>query len=188
TKGDSVAALAAGLVVEIGGQWRGHLHRQIEQKVLKDTYDRVIKVAEASGCRVDERAHQIYSEGFKGLGTKKDKVYAALAGLTPIQARAVEMYYEFVWPQRSLRFDISDELYDLGDQLTGSHQDADRALALLKGTHGDTKNYEDIAVQLNAAMKATAWGTGIGTDKETIFKLLRGLSAEERQAVRWAYK
>jgi len=47
------------------------------------------------------------------------------------QAKGLEIFYETKWPKRSLKLDIGDELYDLGDQITGSKQDYDRAMALL---------------------------------------------------------
>jgi hypothetical protein len=190
-KGDSVAALAAGLVESVRGQWQPRLGKMIEDKVLKSPFTTILAVAEASNPvpRLDQRAHKIYSEGFKGAGTHKDKVYEGLAGLTPVQAKGLEIFYETKWPKRSLKLDIGDELYDLGDQITGSKQDYDRAMALLKGAQPGTQGYYDsIAIQLNAAMKACAWGTGLGTDKQAIFSLMRGKTAEERQAIKWAYK
>jgi hypothetical protein len=187
---DSVAALAAGLVESIRGQWQPRLGKMIEEKVLRSPFDKILKVAEASGMNpsAEARARQIYVRGFKGAGTHKNEVYEGLKGMTPVQAKALEITYERIY-HRSLKLDISEELYDAGDQLTGSRQDYDQAMALLKGApKGSDAYYESIAVQLNAAMKATAWGTGWGTDKETIFKLMRGKTAEERQAIKWAYK
>src|SRR5262249_39332800 len=88
-KGDGAAALAAGLMARLGVTWRPRLHSRLEGKILKDHYSVVIAVANKSGISVEGKAADLRAS-FSGPGTKKDKVFAALQGLSPIQTRAIE--------------------------------------------------------------------------------------------------
>ena len=193
-KGDGAAALAAGLMARLGTQWAPRLHQRIEEKVLKDNWMVCIAVAnEMGGKRVQQISNDLHAS-FEGPGTKKDKIYAALAGLNKIQIRAVEFDYEltFGWP---LRAEMAEELYDLGEVLVGTTHDLQRGLALMDGARGvadlgsvNEAEMDAIAVQLDATMEATFLGTGAGTDEKELLKLLRGKSPAEIEAIKRAYQ
>ena len=68
----------AGLIVQLGEQWRPHITKEIETKVLGSADQLIIDVANATpGFKVDSHVTELIS-GFAGAGTNKDKVYGAL--------------------------------------------------------------------------------------------------------------
>jgi hypothetical protein len=104
-------------------------------------------------------------------GTDEDKIYQALAGLTPVQARAIRAHYQLRY-HRSLDEHLEDEMSDA--ELT-------RAQALLEGN----QTLADVAT-LYEAMHGGL--TGIGTDEDAIMLVLRNKTLEERTAIIAEYK
>lgn len=95
-------------------------------------------------------------------GTEEQNIYAALAGLTPIQATAVRGRY-------LQRYGLSLDEH-LKSELGGA--ELTRAKALLQGN----QTLADVSA-LHEAM------SGPGTDEDTIMQVLRNKTAAERQAI-----
>jgi hypothetical protein len=182
---DPVQALAAGLATRIRLQRQPEIVKAIEQEVnaLNSPNDLPLLVAigdkQTTGFKgkyfllADEIRVAV-----RGWGTDEQGVFKALAGLTPIQAKCIEIDYQMRYHE-NMRERLKDEL---DDTFSTSH-DWDKAQALLAGDKATVA-----AVELNDAMEGAFLGTGWGTDEDKIFQVLRGKSAEEIEAIKKAYK
>ena len=110
-------------------------------------------------------------EAMDQWGTDEDKIFRALAGLTPLQARAIRACYQAKF-HRSLDEHLDSEMS--GAEMT-------RAAALLEGN----QTVADVAT-LYEAMHGGL--TGIGTDEDAIMTVLRNKTPEEREAIVAEYK
>ncbi|RKH12574.1 hypothetical protein D7V97_08015 [Corallococcus sp. CA053C] len=182
---DAVQALAEGLAVRISGQRRKPLMEALEKEILaSDSLDRVRTVVEAQKPQFSFDALNIVGKVEQGVnytwGTDEQKIFDALANLTPIQGHYVELLYASRNDGENLRERLKSELDDF---FSTSTHDWDRAEALLSGNAAKAA-----AVELDDAMEGTFFGTGWGTDESAILTLLRGKTPEQIDAIKKAYK
>jgi hypothetical protein len=124
-------------------------------------------------------ADNVYRAGVDQVGTNEKGIFDALAGLTPIQGRAVELAYKRDF-KRDMRSDLKSELHDFFSSGSG---DYDRSIQLLEGNEAAS-----IAVELHQAMHETFLGTGWGTDNEKMHALMKGKTPVQVAAIRAEYK
>ena len=178
---DPIHAVAVGLRERIYSQRSGELKSRLESQVLDGDFHWTVleEVGRAYTSDFDagnraSRLHGAFYPGLTGLGTEEEEVFSALAGLNPVQAKAVRAAYQ----------DIYDESLD---SALASEMDTDgetnRARALLSGDQAIAD-----AAALHMAMEETWLGTGFGTEEDVIFRTLRNKSPEEIQAIVDAYK
>jgi len=194
--GDGAAAVAAGLIAQLGEQWQPRLFQRLETKILASSADIVLAVAnKMPGIRIAEVVNKL-KKSFEGSGTKdkENLIYSNLAGLSRIQMRAVEIMYE-AETGTALRDDMHSELNDLGERLWGTEHDWKRGDALMQNARSvaETQSVnrgviEAEVVALNPTMEGTFLGTGPGTDEAELLKHLRGKSPAEIAALRDAYR
>jgi hypothetical protein len=106
--------------------------------------------------------------GVTGWGTDEDKIYDNLTGLTPVQGRAVRAMYSQEH-KRDLDADLASEL------------DEDNALIRARAALEGDPVMETVGA-LNEAI------SGAGTDEETIMRMLRGKTAEQRERIVEEYR
>ncbi len=113
----------------------------------------------ASG-RYDLIANQLH-QAMDQWGTDEDSIFSALTGRTPAEITAIKDAYQRL-TQRTLEHDLRDEM---------SGSDLTRALRLL---NQGVLNTED---ELYLAMR------GAGTDEDTLFRVLNGLSGNRAEII-----
>ncbi|WP_147451515.1 hypothetical protein, partial [Corallococcus llansteffanensis] len=182
---DAVQALAEGLAVRISGQRRKPLMEALEKEILASSdLDRVRTVVDAQKPQFSADALNIVGKVEQGVnhtwGTDEQKIFDALANLTPLQGHYVELLYASRNGGENLRERLKSELDDF---FSTSTHDWDKAEALLSGNAAKAA-----AVELDDAMEGTFLGTGLGTDEERILTLLRGKTPEQIDAIKKAYK
>ena len=136
-----------------------------------------IGTEQTSGFNAAELANKVHT-AVDRIGTDEDAIYDALANLTPIQSRAIRGAYQEM-------FDTSID-DDLEGDLSGRELERAQALMNADQTRADV-------MALRQAMKGNWEGydlgiTGIGTDDDTIHSVMRGKTAEQRQAIRDQYR
>ena len=104
-------------------------------------------------------------------GTDEDKIYAALAHLTPLQAKALRARYQTRY-HRSLDEHLESEM---------SGAELGRAKALLEGNQ-TVADVETLYEAMHGGL------TGWGTDEDAIMQVLRGKSDAERKAIMEEYE
>lgn len=182
---DAVQALAEGLAVRIAGQRRKPLMEALEKEILASSdLDRVRTVVEAQKPQFSADALNIVGKVEQGVnhtwGTDEQKIFDALANLTPLQGHYVELLYASRNGGENLRERLKSELDDF---FSTSTHDWDKAEALLSGNAAKAA-----AVELDDAMEGTFLGTGLGTDENAILTLLRSKTPEQIEAIKKAYK
>ncbi|HEX8665140.1 MAG TPA: hypothetical protein VF744_14040, partial [Beijerinckiaceae bacterium] len=182
--GDRIEAVAAGLMSRIAGQRRPEILRRIEAAVLASSdHGRMMTAASTANesfnpAKLRSICHDLRA-AFTGPGTEEPDVFKALQGLTALEGKLVEWKYEDMYHE-PLRQRLDSEL---NDWATWSSHDIDRANAMLEG-----RNAEAIAVELDQAMHGTWNGLGVGTDNDTIMRVLRNKSPSEIAEIRRAYR
>lgn len=171
---NAIAAVAAATRIRLHRQRVPAITESLRGDVLSLPYDQwrllnLIGEAQRPGFHAEQVRSELYEAmhgGLTGAGTDEDRVYRALAGLTPEQARAVRAVY-----RRRHGVELDD---DIGSEFSGSEET--RARALLSG---------DQAVADAAALYDAMHGglTGLGTDEALIMSTLRNKSPEERQRI-----
>ncbi len=183
---DPIGAVAVGIRERIYRQRAGELKGRLESMVLDGSFG----VSGRAHVAVLEKVGQAYTPGFNawdratrlhaafypgitGLGTEEDQVFSALAGLNPVQAKAVRLAYQTEYGE-SLESALRSEMSSGGE--------INRATALLSGNQAAAD-----AAALHMAMDETFLGTGWGTDRDVIMTTLRNKTPEQIEAIRAAY-
>jgi len=167
---DAVGAVAAGMRIRVKLTRKPGLIQWFKSEVMGLPDDRWpllgwVGNAENPAFNVTVIASEVHA-AMDQWGTEEDNIFKALAGLTPIQARAVRARYKTRYG-RSLDEHLDSEMS--GSQL-------DRAQALLEGD----PTVADVATLYDAM-------SGAGTDEDAIMQVLRGKTAEQRAAIVAAY-
>jgi hypothetical protein len=171
-KGNPLVAVATGIRLRLYGQRKPGLIDTFNKKIIdapNSEWESVAKIGMAE--RSDFDAMKIASEAHAAMdqwGTEENRIYTALASLTPIQAAAVRKCYVAEEYGSDLDADLASELSD--DEL-------DRAKALLAGDQTEA----DVSA-LHYAIE------GWGTDEKTIMSVLRNKSPEERKKILERYQ
>ncbi len=169
--GNSIAAVGKGLLSKITNEHSPQMTKKFTKELEGKPYtewDKLEMIAKrinpsfSAGHRVKE-LYAAMKGGIFGAGTDEDRVYAALAGLSPFEVLVVKHLYQYDYGA-SLEAHIKDEF-------SGSEED--RALALM-----ESNAVKADAAALHEAMKGGL--TGWGTDEDAIMKALRGKTEEER--------
>lgn len=178
---DPIYAVAVGIRERIYSQRSGELKSRLENLVLNGDFDwsvlEEIGRAYTPDFDAGKRASQLHGAfypGITGLGTEEEEVFSALAGLNPVQVKAVRERYHNVYGE-TLDAALASEMDTDGER--------NRARALLSGNQSNAD-----AAALHMAMEETWLGTGIGTEEDVIFRTLRNKSPEEIQAIVDAYR
>lgn len=172
---DSIGAVAAGMRMRVRTTRKPGLIDWMKSEVMKlpdDKWQLMGRIgnAEKPPFNVVALASDLF-HAMDQWGTDEDKIYGALAGLTPIQSRALRARYQYRY-HRSLDEHLNDEMS--GAELT-------RAEALLEGN----QTAADVAT-LYEAMHGGL--TGLGTDEDAIMSVLRNKTKEERDAIIEEYR
>ncbi len=178
---DPIYAVAVGIRERIYSQRSGELKSRLENLVLNGDFDwsvlEEIGRAYTPDFDAGKRASQLHGAfypGITGLGTEEEEVFSALAGLNPVQVKAVRERYHYAYGE-TLDAALASEMDTDGER--------NRARALLSGNQSNAD-----AAALHMAMEETWLGTGIGTEEDVIFRTLRNKSPEEIQAIVDAYR
>ena len=174
---DSLGAVAAGLRHRLAAEQRQTLIEDMRREVLAKPDAEAenleqIGAAETDGfsaARIGDELYQAMFGGVTGWGTDEERIYSNLTGLTPVQGRAVRAMYATDHPGRNLDADLASEL------------DADNALIRARAALDGDVVMETVGA-LNEAM------SGPGTDEDTIMRVLRGKTPEQRAAITEAYR
>ncbi len=172
---DALGAVAAGLRYRVSGEERGKLVEKLRAEVMAKPYseaDNLEEIAQAenlgfSATTIADNCYNAMFGGVTGWGTDEDKIFANLSGLSPLAGRAVRATYNQDH-KRDLDADLKSELG--GGELL-------RAQGALNG---------DVVTEAVGALHEAM--DGLGTDEDTIMKMLRGKSEEERAAIKAEYR
>jgi len=172
---DSIGAVAAGMRMRVRTTRKPGLIDWMKSEVIKlpdEKWQLMGRIgnAEKPPFNVVALASDLF-HAMDQWGTDEDKIYGALAGLTPIQSRALRARYQYRY-HRSLDEHLDSEMG--GAELT-------RAEALLAGN----QTAADVAT-LYEAMHGGL--TGLGTDEDAIMLVLRNKTKEERDAIIEEYR
>ncbi len=173
---DTIGAVAAGLKFRLAAQQKRPLIDALKTEVMgkpdsdAENLER-IGIAQTSGFSAERIADRLYDAMFGGVtgwGTDEDKIYTNLSGLTALQGRAVRAMYKLS--------DYGDLDSDLASEL-----DSDNALVRARAALNGDPVMETVGA-LNEAM------SGWGTDEDTIMRMLRGKTAEQRAQIAEEYQ
>lgn len=173
---DALGAVAAGLRYRVSGEERGKLIEKLRAEVMAKPYseaDQLDQIAKGenpnfSAEQIADRCYTAMFGGVTGWGTDEDKIFANLSGLSPVAGRAVRAAYNQRPGGRDLDADLRSELG--GGELL-------RAQSALNG---------DAVTEAVGALHEAM--DGLGTDEDTIMKMLRGKSEDERAAIKAEYR
>ncbi len=171
---DALGAVAAGLRFRVGAEERGKLVEKLRDEVMSKPYSEAdnleqIAQAENAGFSATKIADNLYNAMFGGVtgwGTDEGKIFANLGGLSPLAGRAVRATYNQDHG-RNLDSDLKSEMG--GGELL-------RAQGALNG---------DVVTEAVGALHEAM--DGLGTDEDTIMKMLRGKSEAERALIKAEY-
>ncbi|MFZ5961659.1 hypothetical protein ACOXXX_01795 [Thalassococcus sp. BH17M4-6] len=175
-KRDAIGAVAAGLKFRLAAQQKPLMIEKMKKEVMAKPDSEwkqfeQIGAAQTPGFSAASISSKLYDAMFGGVtgwGTDEDKIYNSLTGLTKLQGRAVRANYRIDYG-RNLDSDLASEL------------DADNALVRAKAALDGDPVIEAVGA-LNEAM------AGLGTDEDTIMKVLRGKTAEQRARIVEEYR
>ncbi|MGB5735412.1 MAG: annexin, partial [Thiohalocapsa sp.] len=173
---DTIGAVAAGLKFRLAAQQKRPLIDALKAEVMAKPDSEAnnleqIGIAQTSGfsaVRISDQLYEAMFGGVTGWGTDEDKIYTNLSGLTALQGRAVRAMYQQEYG-RNLDSDLASEL------------DADNALVRARAALAGDPVMETVGA-LNEAM------SGWGTDEDTIMRMLRGKTAEQRAQIAEEYQ
>ncbi|ARE41813.1 Carbon monoxide oxidation accessory protein CoxG [Rhodovulum sp. P5] len=173
---DTIGAVAAGLRHRLAGEQKTPLIEAMKSEVTGKPLSEWAQLeqigrAQRSGFSAERISSQLYDAMFGGVtgwGTDEDQIYNNLSGLTPVQGRAVRGNYNADYG-RNLDSDLASEL------------DEDNALIRARAALDGDPVMETVGA-LNEAM------SGIGTDEDTIMRMLRGKTAEQRARIVEEYR
>ncbi|QRN93114.1 hypothetical protein JRI60_28340 [Archangium violaceum] len=177
---DPIAIVAAAVRARLVASRRGELEQRLRALVLERcSVDQLETIGNQRGplnpSRVRERGNAINRAlhgGIFGMN-ETEAAMEQLGGLNEFQALALRKYYKDTFGDE-LDDDLRSELHE---------GEFDRAQALLSG-----RQEEALAAQLFSATQEQFLGTSLGTDEAAIFRALRGLTREQRDAVERIYR
>ena len=173
---DAIGAVAAGMRFRLSAEQRPSLISAMKREVMGkpnaewESLDEIAR-AQRPGFSAETNADELYQAMFGGVtgwGTDEARIYRNLEGLTPLQGKTVRAVYR-VDHGRNLDSDLASEL-DESDELI-------RAKGLLEG--------DPVMSTVGALREAMS---GLGTDEDTIMKVLRGKTAEQRARIIEEYR
>jgi hypothetical protein len=172
---DALGAVAAGLSHRIAAEQKASIIESMKSDVLAKPDSEAwnleqIGKAESSSFSAERISSKLYEAMFGGVtgwGTDEDQIYSNLSGLTQVQGRAVRAMY---------RMDHGSDL----DSDLASELDEDNALIRAKAALDGDPVMEAVGA-LNEAM------AGAGTDEDTVMRMLRGKTAEQRERIEEEY-
>lgn len=172
---DALGAVAAGLSHRIAAEQKASIIESMKLDVLAKPDSEAwnleqIGKAESSSFSAERISSELYEAmfgGVTGLGTDEEQIYSNLSGLTQVQGRAVRAMYRMDH-DRNLDSDLASEL------------DEDNALIRAKAALDGDPVMEAVGA-LNEAM------AGPGTDEDTVMRMLRGKTAEQRERIEEEY-
>ena len=176
---DALGAVAAGLAFRLAAEHRASLIETMKAQVLDKPDSEAwnleqIGRAETPTFSAETISSELYEAMFGGLtgaGTDEEQIYRNLSGLTPLQGKAVRAMYRMEH-ERDLDSDLASEL------------DEDNALIRARAALEGDPVMEAVGA-LNEAMHGGL--TGAGTDEDTIMRMLRGKTAEQRARIEEEY-
>ena len=175
---DALGAVAAGLAFRLAAEHRATLVETMRTQVLDKPDSEAWNLEEIGRAESPFSAETISTElyqamfgGVTGWGTDEEQIYRNLSGLTKLQGRAVRAMYRM------------DHGSDLDDDLA-SELDEDNALVRARAALEGDPVLEAVGA-LNEAMHGGL--TGVGTDEDTIMRMLRGKTAEQRAQIEEEY-
>jgi hypothetical protein len=165
---DSLEGKTAQQIESIKKDYQARTGRSLENDLKRELSGDDFKRAQAllNGSAAQADAAKL-GAAMNGLGTDEAAVNEVLRGKNPEQIAEIGREYKLLYG-RDLAAALKDELS--GDKLRQSE-------ALMKG-----KGAQADAAALHDAM------AGLGTDEDAICRTFQGKSAEERQAIRAAYR
>ncbi len=172
---DAIGAVAVGMRMRIRMARKPGMIETFKTQVMSKPdadWEKLARIANAERPPFDVVA--LASDLFQAMdqwGTDEDKIYAALAHLTPLQARALRARYQTRY-HRSLDEHLDSEM---------SGAELGRAQALLSGNQ-TLADVETLYEAMHGGL------TGWGTDEDAIMQVLRGKSQAERDAIMAEYK
>lgn len=172
--GDSITAVASGLIGRIRKERIPLLIEQIKEKALALPKEKLNKIGavQSPGFDAESLTRDIRSS-IRGWGTEEAELFAALKRRTPEQVEAMRQYYRSIY-DRDMESDIEGDL-------SGSEEDRAQA-ALNSDFVGD-----DVAT-LHYAMKGNNIFDSLGTDEDAIMAVLRNKTYAERQELIARYR
>jgi hypothetical protein len=173
---DTLGAVAAGLRFRLAAEQTATLVEAMQAEVIakpNGEADNLEQIGQAengsfSASSIADKLYEAMFGGVTGWGTDEEKIYGSLSGLTKTQGRAVRATYAQDHGS-DLDADLESEL-DENSELV-------RAKAQLDG---------DVVLEAVGALNVAM--DGVGTDEDTIMKVLRGKTAEQRAAITAEYK
>ncbi len=171
-KGDKIAAVAAGMRARLSARHRPGLVAGFKDKLINlpderwENIDIIASVEQPNGMRADKIADEVFWATDQ-WGTDEDRIYKALANMTPLRAAAARKAYR-INHGGDMDAELKDEMEDA---------ELDRAEAQLSGD----QTLADAAALRDAI-------EGAGTDEDTIMQVLRNKSPEEQERIKAAYK
>ncbi|MFM5948837.1 MAG: hypothetical protein ACKOPM_06355, partial [Novosphingobium sp.] len=173
---DSIGAVAEGMRARVRTNRKPGMIERFKTEVMAqgdDQWDKLgfIGNAERPPFNVKDLASKLF-HAMNQWGTEEKDIFAALANLTPLQARALRACYKSVYsPRRDGRSLDADLAYEMGGE------ELDRAKAQLEGNQ---------ALADAAALAEAFWGPG--TDEATVMSVLRNKTPAQQDALRAEYK
>ena len=176
---DSIGAVAAGMRFRVRAvrkpqmidRFKGELPKRDESEWVQGS---IVATDEKPPFNVAAINSKLF-HAMHQWGTEEGDIYAALGGLTPLQAKIVRDHYHLTYSGRRGKRTLDQDLdYELGGA------EKDRADALLSGNQALAD-----AAELREAMKGGL--TGAGTDEATIMRVLRNKTPEEQAAIKAEY-
>ncbi|MBI5877237.1 MAG: hypothetical protein HZB53_06280 [Chloroflexi bacterium] len=181
TKGDSIAAVAAGLRVRIAKERAPALVQQLETLLDEQPAEKCVELealarAETPSFSAAYVSDEVYAALHGGLTgwNEESRVFNALTGLTKAQSRAVRAYYQ---NDHGLNLE-SDLKSELKSTFRKYDPEADRAVALL--------NNEPESADAANIYYALHGGLGIN-DTDAVMKALRNKSPAQQAKIKKFY-
>ncbi len=170
---DSAAAVAAALRVHFSVERRAEIRAQLEPEVMRiEIWDDLNVLAQSRNPSFNARdqAGEVRN-AIAGWEQDEDRLFRALDRRTPLEMQAMRLCYAAIPPGGDMDADVRSDL-------SGAQED--RAVAQMGG---------DQSLADAAALREAMHGglTGLGTDEDAIYQVLRNRTPEEREAIRGAY-
>jgi hypothetical protein len=181
---DLAGALSAGLRARIRSAQRQRIEDELQNRILlradpgatADEIERLQTIVRATNPTpaIRERVASIHSSVTRYRGFDEQAIFTALQGLTPLGGKVLRLVYQQIHDQS-----LDDALHGYGHVGWLNEDEYMTAQQMLTGNNEAAVNGAVGAI--NSAI------TGLGTNKEAIKRILRGLSDAQRQEVSRRY-